>query len=67
MNNLIAICRQRDDVVGLMVYKLMDESTDARWGVTASLQEQYSPRPGYFDWAQANGVQQITVPPVDWG
>lgn len=66
MNNLIAICRQRDDVVGLMVYKLMDESTDARWGVTASLQEQYSPRQGYFDWAQANGVQQITVPPVDW-
>jgi hypothetical protein len=66
MVNLIAICRQRDDVAGLMIYKLMDESTDARWGVTASLQEGYLPRQGFYNWAQANGVQKIVVPPVDW-
>jgi hypothetical protein len=66
MVNLIAICRQRDDVAGLMIYNLMYESPDARWGVTASLQERYRPRQGFYNWAQANGVQKIVVPPVDW-
>lgn len=64
--NVASLCRQRPDVTGLMVYKLMDGPGDATWGLLSS--PSYAPRTAFYAWAQMNGVDVNTLanPTIDW-